>query len=285
VDEAYTQQGRAHIRRLHYCRFWVFFGRGFPNRPGSAARPPPNHGPASGQARSLRISPSRSTACRRDPRRPASPPYPSPQLLSPPSPPPSPDPLACFFLKRKGLSLAAKQRSAPSKKARDVLPLTAEERTATQQLPSCCRGRSRPSRRHQSRTSLTQQSQSTGRRRRGGAAECAQKFKRPRRALLAPCARTQFESRASSARATAKAAASIASDGGEAVLTAERPGLFDIAVLFPLVSLPVAVAPTPPPPPPRPLPCLLCIKRPRLLPSLGPSTSTTTARPWWARSA
>jgi hypothetical protein len=30
------------------------------------------------------------------------------------------------------------------KKKRDVLPLTVEARTATQQLPSCCRSRSRP---------------------------------------------------------------------------------------------------------------------------------------------
>jgi hypothetical protein len=44
---------------------------------------------------------------------------------------------------------------ALQKKTRDVLPLTAEGTTATQQLPSCDRGRSRPSRRHQSRTSLT----------------------------------------------------------------------------------------------------------------------------------
>jgi hypothetical protein len=34
----------------------------------------------------------------------------------------------------------------PRKKTRDVLPLPAVGRTATQQLPSCCRGRSRPSR-------------------------------------------------------------------------------------------------------------------------------------------
>jgi hypothetical protein len=34
---------------------------------------------------------------------------------------------------------------APSKKTRDVLPLTAEARAAMWQLPSCCRGRSRPS--------------------------------------------------------------------------------------------------------------------------------------------
>jgi hypothetical protein len=46
---------------------------------------------------------------------------------------------------------------APSKK-HGMCPLTAEARTATRQLPSCWRGRSRPSRRHQSRTSLTQQS-------------------------------------------------------------------------------------------------------------------------------
>ena len=80
------------------------------------------------------------------------------------------------------------------------------------------------------------------------------------------------DSRAFSARAAAKAAASIAPDGGGAVLTAERPGLFDIVVLFPLASLPVAVAPRPPSPPP----CLLCIKLPRLLPSLGPLTLALT---------
>jgi hypothetical protein len=76
------------------------------------------------------------------------------------------------------------------------------------------------------------------------------------------------DSRAFSARAApAKAADSIAApDGGGAVMTAERPGLFDIVALFPLVCLPAAVAPSRPPPP-----CLLCIKRPRLLPSLGPS--------------
>jgi hypothetical protein len=73
-----------------------------------------------------------------------------------------------------------------------------------------------------------------------------------------------------------KAAASIASHGGGAVLTADRPGLFDIVVLFPLVSLPVAVAP---PPPRAPPPCLLCIKRPRLLPPLGPSGPTLLLTP------
>jgi hypothetical protein len=51
------------------------------------------------------------------------------------------------------------------------------------------------------------------------------------------------DSRAFSARAAAKAAASIASDGGGAVLTAERPGLFDIVVFFLPFSLPAAVPP------------------------------------------
>jgi hypothetical protein len=124
----------------------------------------------------------------------------------------------------------------PPKKHGDVLPLTADARTATQQLPSCCRSRSRTSRRHQSRISLTRQSRSTGRRRRRGAAECTQTAP-----PCAPCA-LRSDSRAFSAREAAKPAASIASDGGGAVLTAERPGLiFDIVVLFPLVSLPVAV--------------------------------------------
>jgi hypothetical protein len=93
----------------------------------------------------------------------------------------------------KGSLLLVRSACALQKRTRDVLPLTAEGRTATHQLPSCCRGRSRPSRRHQSRTSLTrltQQSQSTGRRRRRGAAECAQKAP-----PCAPCARPRGRSR------------------------------------------------------------------------------------------
>ena len=49
-----------------------------------------------------------------------------------------------------GATLAA-QRMRPPKKKGGVRPLTAEAeaRTATRELPMCCRGRSRPSRRHQ----------------------------------------------------------------------------------------------------------------------------------------
>jgi hypothetical protein len=103
---------------------------------------------------------------------------------------------------------------------------------------------SRPSRRHQSRTSLTQQSQRTGHRCRRGAAECAQKIP-----PCAPCARTRGRSRRE--RQPKPPLLSRQTGGGD-VLTAERPGLFDIVVLFPLVSLPVAVAPPRPPPPPLP---------------------------------
>jgi hypothetical protein len=56
----------------------------------------------------------------------------------------------------KELLLEAKQRSAPSKINGDVLPLTTEARTSTQQLPKLRkreqpRSHNRPSRRHQSR--------------------------------------------------------------------------------------------------------------------------------------
>jgi hypothetical protein len=57
---------------LNFFLFFLFLGRGFNYRPSSAARPPKNTGlPLAGpdQARSPRLSPSRSTACRRDPRR------------------------------------------------------------------------------------------------------------------------------------------------------------------------------------------------------------------------
>jgi hypothetical protein len=74
------------------------------------------------------------------------------------------------------------------------------ERPRSSCLAAVVRGRSRPSRRHQSRTSLAQQSQSTGRRRRRGAADdvCS---KDP---ALRPL---RSDSRAFSARAAAKAAA------------------------------------------------------------------------------
>jgi hypothetical protein len=147
-----------------------------------------------------------------------------------------------------------------------VLPLTAEARAATKQLPSCCCGFSRPSgtsRRHQSRTSLTEQSRSTGRRRRGGAAECAQTAP-PR----APCARTRGRSRRE--RQPKRRRRFYRVRRGWAVLivlTAERPGLFDIVVPFPLVSLiaPNTSCGSPPPPPALPAPCassaLACCRR------------------------
>jgi hypothetical protein len=56
-----------------------------------------------------------------------------------------------FFL--EGFCTLVAQRMRSSNKTRDVLPLTAEGRTAAHQLPSCCRtppsrGCSRPSRHH-----------------------------------------------------------------------------------------------------------------------------------------
>jgi hypothetical protein len=84
-------------------------------------------------------------------------------------------------------------------------------------------------------------------------------LKRPRRALLALGLEGVLGESGSQSRKPPLLP--IASDGGGAVLTAERPGLFDIVVLFPLVSLPAAVAP----PHTHPPPSLLCIKRPRLL--------------------
>jgi hypothetical protein len=72
--------------------------------------------------------------------------------------------LPCFFLGKVLHSCCAGMRS-PKKKTGCAPTHRGRDRTATQQLRSCCRGRSRPSRRYQSRTSLTrltQQSQSTG---------------------------------------------------------------------------------------------------------------------------
>jgi hypothetical protein len=73
-----------------------------------------------------------------------------------------------------------------------------------------------------------------------------------------PTARSlRSDSRAFSARAAAKAAASIAiaSGGGGAVLAVETPGPFDIAVLSPPAFLPAAVVPTPAPPSLLPASC------------------------------
>jgi hypothetical protein len=47
-----------------------------------------------------------------------------------------------FFLER--FFTVFRSVCALQKRTRDVLPLAAEGRTASQQLPSCCRGRSRP---------------------------------------------------------------------------------------------------------------------------------------------
>jgi hypothetical protein len=78
------------------CATRFFFGEGLllPAKQRSAP-PKKNHGPASRRPR-----PSAESAPLSQPlyclsTRPTSPPYPAPQLLSPPSPPPSPDPLAC----------------------------------------------------------------------------------------------------------------------------------------------------------------------------------------------
>jgi hypothetical protein len=57
-------------------------------------------------------TPSRSTACRRDPRRRRT--QPSPQLLSPPSPPPSPDPLAGDHLQLASVAVSAARRDSAS---------------------------------------------------------------------------------------------------------------------------------------------------------------------------
>jgi hypothetical protein len=76
--------------------------------------PPKNHGPASRRPR-----PSAESAPLSQPlyclsTRPTSPPYPAPQLLSPPSPPPSPDPLACDLQLASVAVSAARRDSASS---------------------------------------------------------------------------------------------------------------------------------------------------------------------------
>jgi hypothetical protein len=169
-------------------------------------------------------------------------------------------------------TLAAQRMRSP-KKHGDVLPPTAEGRTATQQLPSCCRGRSRPSRRHQRRrtslTRLTQQSQSTGRRRRRGAAECAQKAP-----PCAPCARTRgrcvLGESGSQSRRFYRARRGWGGADGRETRTIRHCRTFS-------TCLPTSCGS--PPPPPLPVSCassaLACCRR-----LLGPSTSTTTAHPW-----
>jgi hypothetical protein len=130
-----------------------------------------------------------------------------------------------FFL-RKGSSSSLLLRSACALQKKHGMRYHSPrkgQRPRSQQLPSCCQGRS-------------------------------QRERQPRPPLL-----------------------SHPRERGGTVLTAERPGLFGIVSLFPLASLPAAVA--------SPPPCLLCSKRgPRLLLSLGPSTSMTTCL-WWSRSA
>jgi hypothetical protein len=115
---------------------------------------------------------------------------------------------------------------------------TAEGTTATHQLPSFCRGRSRPSRRHQSRTSLTQQSQSTGRRRRRAAEVLRRVLKRPHRALLSLGLEGVLGESGSQSRRFYRVP-----DGGGAVLTA--------AIFFGGGGLYTARACAHPPPPPR----------------------------------
>jgi hypothetical protein len=109
-----------------------------------------------------------------------------------------------FLFVWKGLPLAAKQRLRPPKNTGCAPTHRGRENghghARSSCLASCCRGRSGPSRRHRSRTSLAQQSQSTGRRRRRGAAECSQKTP-----PCAPCARTRGRSRRERESGTAKA--------------------------------------------------------------------------------
>jgi hypothetical protein len=130
--------------------------------------------------------------------------------------------VVCFFWERF-FTLAAQRMRSPKKKTRDALPLTAEGTTATQQLPSCCQGRS-------------------------------QRERQPRPPLLSH-------------------------QRGVRLCWRQRDqGCSTLSHFFHLspYQLPAAVA--------SPPPCRLCSKRPRLLLSLGPSTSMTMCL-WWSRSA
>jgi hypothetical protein len=101
--------------RLLNGLLFFFFGRGFHYRPSSAAPPPKKQRASLSQApkaRSLRLSPSRSTACRRDPRRRRTQ-HPSCYLRQA-SPPPSPDPLACDLQLASVAVSAARRDSASS---------------------------------------------------------------------------------------------------------------------------------------------------------------------------
>jgi hypothetical protein len=97
------------------AKFFVFLGGFAAGQPSSAARPPKKHGPASRRPRrpSVESAPlSQPLYCRST--RPTSPPYPAPQLISPPSPPSSPDPLACDLQLASAAVSAARRDSAAS---------------------------------------------------------------------------------------------------------------------------------------------------------------------------
>jgi hypothetical protein len=105
----------------------VFLGSGFHYRPSSGARPPKSHGPASRRPR-----PSAESAPISQPlyclsTRPKSPPHPAPQLLSPPSPPPSPEPLACDLQLASVAVSAARRDSASSHPGRAHFSLPKED--------------------------------------------------------------------------------------------------------------------------------------------------------------
>jgi hypothetical protein len=98
---------------LHSDASFFFWGGAFTTGQAAQRAPPKTTGlPLAGpdHARSLRLSPSRSTACRRDPRRRRAQ-HPSCYLSQ--APPPSPDPLACD-LRLASVAVSAARRDSAS---------------------------------------------------------------------------------------------------------------------------------------------------------------------------
>jgi hypothetical protein len=107
------KSARKYIRNLS-MRFCSLMKK-YPLQP-TRQPPPKRHGPASRRPRpSAGAGPaplSQPLYCLSA--RPTLPPYPAPQLLSPPSPPPSPDPLACDLQQLASVAVSAARRDSAS---------------------------------------------------------------------------------------------------------------------------------------------------------------------------
>jgi hypothetical protein len=172
-----------------------------------------------------------------------------------------------MFLFGKVLHSCCAAHALPKKGTRDVLPLTAEGRTATQQLPSfsfsfgkvlhsCCAAHEL-SKKH------------------GLRSHSPRKGQRPRSRCLAAAKGVLGESGSQSRRFYRDRRGWGCADGRE-TRNIRNCRTFS-------TCLPTSCG-SPPPPLPPSLPPVHQAPSPAAV-ALGPSTSTTTARPWWSQSA